>query len=118
MCKLFKNITLNSIICGFQLTLSPTSSSVASGIYFNTSIKQLINRTWFYFGVKGTEKDEVLRFTIKNMNHQSRLYASGLRPVMRLGKQGKWKRQQGKISWIVSHNYFQVIFIKSTPEGT
>jgi len=58
-------------------------------------------RTWFYFGVKGTEKDEVLRFTIKNMNHQSRLYASGLRPVMRLGKQGKWKRQQGKISWIV-----------------
>jgi len=49
-------------------------------------------RTWFYFGVKGTEKDEVLRFTIKNMNHQSRLYASGLRPVMRLGKQGKWKR--------------------------
>jgi len=44
-----------------------------------------IYRTWFYFGVKGTEKDEVLRFTIKNMNHQSKLYAAGLRPVLRLG---------------------------------
>ena len=35
------------------------------------------------------------------MNHQSKLYASGLRPVYRLGTNTKWKRQSGKISWIV-----------------
>ncbi|CDW91598.1 UNKNOWN [Stylonychia lemnae] len=63
-------------------------------------------RTWFYFGVKGTIRDQVLSFTIKNMNHQSKLYASGLRPVYRLGMQSKWRRCNGKCSWI------------SAPEGT
>jgi len=35
------------------------------------------------------------------MNHQSKLYASGLRPVYRLGTSSKWKRCNGKCSWIV-----------------
>eukprot|EP00347_Sterkiella_histriomuscorum_P018404 403345634 len=63
-------------------------------------------RTWFYFAVKGTMRDQTLSFTIKNMNHQSKLYAAGLRPVYRLGMNSKWKRCSEKCTWI------------STPEGT
>lgn len=62
----------------------------------------MVYRTWFYFGVKGTLRDQTLSFTIKNMNHQSKLYAAGLRPVYRLGMNAKWKRCAGKCSWIVS----------------
>lgn len=36
------------------------------------------------------------------MNFQRSLYASGLKPFFRVGKEGKFKRITGKVTWNVS----------------
>ena len=59
-------------------------------------------RTWFYFGIKGVERGKYVHFHIKNMNFQRSLYASGLKPFFRVGKEGKFKRITGKVTWNVS----------------
>lgn len=59
-------------------------------------------RTWFYFAVKGVERGRHIHFHIKNMNFQRSLYAAGLKPFYRVGKEGKFKRINGKVSWNVS----------------
>ena len=37
------------------------------------------------------------------MNFQRSLYAAGLKPFFRVGKEGKFKRVGGKITWNVSY---------------
>jgi len=56
-------------------------------------------RTWFYFGIKGVERGRIIHFHIKNMNFQRGLYAAGLKPFYRVGKEGKFKRINGKVTW-------------------
>lgn len=49
--------------------------------------------TWFYFSVQGAAADEVLTFTIANMNKQTGLYAHDMRPVTRaVPSRPKWQR--------------------------
>ena len=48
-------------------------------------------RTWFYFSVKGVQKDDTLTFAIKGMAAQGKLYKMGLRPVFRVSPNSmKW----------------------------
>ena len=60
-------------------------------------------RTWFYFAVKGIERGKTVHFHIKNLNFQRSLYAAGLKPFFRVGKEGKFKRILGKLTWNVSY---------------
>ena len=40
-------------------------------------------KTWFYFSVKGLNKNQQLSFSIRNMGNQGKLFKNGLRPVYR-----------------------------------
>ena len=48
------------------------------------------------------DRGKYVHFHIKNMNFQRSLYASGLKPFFRVGKEGKFKRITGKVTWNVS----------------
>ena len=65
-------------------------------------IFKLLYRAYFYFGIKGVEKGKNAHFHIRNMGFLRSLYSSGLRPYFRVGKDGKFKRIPGKITWNVS----------------
>ena len=41
-------------------------------------------RTWFHFKVTGVPQNETIMFCIRQMNHQSKLYANGLKPVYKV----------------------------------
>lgn len=56
-------------------------------------------RTWFYFAVKGVERGTTLHFHVRNLNHQRGLYAAGLKPFWRAGKEGRFRRVPGKVTW-------------------
>ena len=44
------------------------------------------------------------------MNFQRSLYASGLKPFYRVGKEGKFKRITGKVTWNVSKKQFEYFY--------
>lgn len=67
-------------------------------------------KTWFYFGVKGVDRNRTLYFHLRNLNHQRGLYAAGLRPFYRFGNDGKFKRTSGKITWNNGPDGFQLNF--------
>ena len=67
-------------------------------------------KTWFYFSVKGIQKDQEITFSIRNMGNQGRLFKNGLRPVYRSASNMKWKRVHGKVDYKLNSqtNYFLV----------
>ena len=68
-------------------------------------------RTWFYFSVKGVQKDDTLTFAIKGMAAQGKLYKMGLRPVYRVSPHSmKWKRACGSLKWDYQEGHFCVTF--------
>jgi len=67
-------------------------------------------RTWFFFGVKGVERGRTCHFHIKNLNFQRSLYAAGLKPFFRVGKEGRYKRIPGKLTWNNGQDGLQVNF--------
>ena len=42
------------------------------------------NRTWFYFSVRGYHTGRLARFTIMNMNKQSKIYSQGYAPLYKV----------------------------------
>ncbi|VDQ01473.1 unnamed protein product [Trichobilharzia regenti] len=42
------------------------------------------NRTWFYFSVRGYSPGKVMKFTVMNMNKQSKIYSQGYAPLYRV----------------------------------
>lgn len=42
------------------------------------------NRTWFHFSVRGYAPAKLIRFTIMNMNKQSKMYSQGYCPFYRV----------------------------------
>jgi hypothetical protein len=53
--------------------------------------------------VSGVAQGQTLTFTIKQMNYQNKLYASGLKPVYKVAGQMKsYKRIPGEVSTNVS----------------
>ena len=67
-------------------------------------------KTWFYFSVKGIQKDQEITLSIRNMGNQGRLFKNGLRPVYRSASNMKWKRVHGKVDYKLNSqtNYFLV----------
>ena len=60
-----------------------------------------LNRTWFYFSVKGGQPSHVLRINVMNLNRQAKLYSQGMHPVLRIGTSGKWERIKDRPSYRV-----------------
>ena len=58
----------------FELFTNPDNG----GTEFETG-----HRTWFYFGVSGVSKGEILHFTMMNLNRQGKLYNNDFRPFYR-----------------------------------
>lgn len=56
-------------------------------------------KTWFYFSVKGVNKNQQLSMSIRNMGNQGKLFKNGLRPVYRSASNQKWKRVHGKVEY-------------------
>ena len=73
------------------------------------------NSSWFYFEVSGGRYGQSVVFHMKTLNVQAKLYSFDMRPVVKKGRNGKWKRisqkpqthvtstQQFIISW--SHTF-------------
>lgn len=103
------------------------------------------NRTWFYFGFRGdatlrSDLDETLptvRFTVMNLNKQSKLFSQGMAPIMLVIpssshrpdklKQHCWERIRDKPTyWTINNEanndkqqHFVVSFrIKCDPKAT
>lgn len=76
--------------------------------------KLLFFRAYFYFALKGVERGKNVHFHIRNMGFLRSLYSSGLRPFFRVGREGKFKRIPGKITWNVSpkFKYYARGFVK------
>jgi hypothetical protein len=50
------------------------------------------NRTWFFFGLRGGPPSCVVKFTVMNMNKQSKLFSQGMAPVVLLPGKAQWER--------------------------
>ena len=78
--------SLNSHISDFEFNLW-TSPDCAGSPYEN------LNRTWFYFGVKGGQAGKVVKFNLMNLNKQGKLYNQGMTPLVKvLPCRNKWER--------------------------
>ena len=52
-----------------------------------------LNRTWFYFGVKGGSSGKVLKINVMNLNRQGKLYSQGMSPFVKVVPgRNKWER--------------------------
>ena len=61
------------------------------------------NRTWFYFGVKGSQQGKLLRINIMNLNRQGKLYGQGMTPLVKVvPTRNKWERIRDKPKYEVS----------------
>ncbi|CDW91354.1 cytosolic carboxypeptidase-like protein 5 [Stylonychia lemnae] len=58
-------------------------------------------RTWFHFRVTGVPQGDSLTFNIKQMNHQSKLFANGMKPVYKVQNQ---MRQYRRIAGDLTYN--------------
>ncbi|XP_017769035.1 PREDICTED: cytosolic carboxypeptidase-like protein 5 [Nicrophorus vespilloides] len=76
------------------------------------------NRTWFYFGVKGTVPSALIKFNIVDLNKQAKLYSQGMGPVFRIlpGK-GHWERIIDKPTFNNEKNVFTLSFKCKAPEN-
>ena len=62
-----------------------------------------LNRTWFYFGVKGGQPGKLLRINIMNLNRQGKLYSQGMAPLVKVvPSRNKWERLRDKPKYEVS----------------
>jgi len=69
------------------------------------------NRTWFYFGLMGGPPGAVVKFTMMNLNKQSKLFSQGMIPVFMLtpGKH-QWERLRDKPTYRTEENNFSMSF--------
>lgn len=75
------------------------------------------NRTWFFFSIRGGEKNQIVRLNIMNMNKQAKLFSQGMHPVIRYGNYGKWERMKEKPSFYVTDENFVLSIIHRTFEN-
>lgn len=60
------------------------------------------NRSWFYFSVCTPQNfsDKILRFNIRNMNRQCKLYQQGLTPITKtIPGRGTWERLRSRVDY-------------------
>lgn len=65
-------------------------------------------RTWFHFKVS-TSSGSLLKFTIKNLNLQGKLFRDGMKPVFKSG-QSAWERIPSEVSTFQNNGNFEVTF--------
>lgn len=64
-----------------------------------------LNRTWFYFGVKGGQAGKLIKFNLMNLNKQGKLYGQGMTPLVKvLPCRNKWERIRERPSYEVCGN--------------
>ena len=68
------------------------------------------NRTWFYFGLKGGPPGAVVRFTVMNMNKQSKLFSQGMTPVFMIPGLTSWERIRDQPTYSTNENNFCMSF--------
>ena len=52
-----------------------------------------LDRTWFYFAVRGGTFGKSMKINIMNLNRQARLYSQGHVPIMKImNSKPKWER--------------------------
>ena len=68
------------------------------------------NRTWFYFGVKGGPVGAVLKFTVMNLNKQSKLFSQGMAPVFKIQGKSTWERIRDPPTYSNQENNFNMSF--------
>lgn len=75
------------------------------------------NRTWFYFSVRGGEKNQVIKLNVMNLNKQAKLFSQGMHPVIKNGSNGKWERMKEKPTFYVTEENFILTFYHRTHEN-
>jgi len=68
------------------------------------------NRTWFYFGLKGGPPGAVLKFTLLNLNKQSKLFSQGMVPVFMIPGRTSWERLRDLPTYTTLENNFTMSF--------
>jgi hypothetical protein len=75
------------------------------------------NRTWFYFSIRGGEKNQLVKFNLMNLNKQAKLFSQGMHPVVKHGSNGKWERVKEKPLFYVTDENFILSFFHKTTEN-
>lgn len=75
------------------------------------------NRTWFYFSIRGGEKNQVVKLNVMNLNKQAKLFSQGMHPVIKNGSNGKWERMKEKPSFYLTEENFILSFYHRTHEN-
>eukprot|EP00755_Sulcionema_specki_P023920 Sspe_Gene.80065::Locus_50368_Transcript_2_2_Confidence_0.667_Length_646::g.80065::m.80065 len=55
-----------------------------------------LNRTWFYFGIRGGFRGREILLHLRNLSPQNKLYEFDMRPVVKVGEDGSWARIETK----------------------
>lgn len=75
------------------------------------------NRTWFFFSIRGGEKNQHVKLNVMNLNKQAKLFSQGMHPVIRHGPYGKWERMKEKPTFYVTEENFILSIIHRTYES-
>ena len=75
------------------------------------------NRTWFFFSIRGGEKNQLVKLNILNLNKQAKLFSQGMHPVVKHGSNGKWERIKEKPMFYVTEENFILSFFHKTTEN-
>lgn len=75
------------------------------------------NRTWFYFSIRGGEKNQVVKLNVMNLNKQAKLFSQGMHPVVKNGSNAKWERMKEKPSFYLTDENFILSFYHRTHEN-
>ena len=68
------------------------------------------NRTWFFFGLKGGPCGAILKFTVMNLNKQSKLFSQGMAPVFKIQGKSNWERIRDLPTYSTQENNFTMSF--------
>ncbi|KAG5678270.1 hypothetical protein PVAND_007960 [Polypedilum vanderplanki] len=75
------------------------------------------NRTWFFFSIRGGEKNQLVKLNLVNLNKQAKLFSQGMHPVMRNGNHGKWERTKEKPTFLLTDDSFVLSLCHRTNEN-
>lgn len=75
------------------------------------------NRTWFYFSVRGGEKNQTIKLNVMNLNKQAKLFSQGMNTVVKHGTNGKWERMKEKPMFYATDENFILSFYHRTYEN-
>lgn len=75
------------------------------------------NRTWFFFSIRGGDKNQTVKLNVMNLNKQAKLFSQGMHPVIKNGSNGKWERMKEKPTFNVTEENFILSFCHRTQEN-